>query len=157
MEMQMFSVCRFSIDLKSDKTPDADILLHINPRLALHYVVRNTKQFSCWGDEETNSVHKYVTYGIKPKTDFTLKIYVTATEYLIIFNGKNLCQYKHRISPNKVKVVEACGMVDVKNIKFEQTPTFPEKPFELQHVPSGESLSSIPSEEMVSVYFLFIR
>lgn len=112
----------YSINLKVDPATDADIALHLNPRLEQNYIVRNSRLKGKWGREETTSSYKIDLYK-KPSFKFT--IFVSPSEYLISMNDKYFTSYKHRIPTAKVIALVVTGNVVVDSVKTTEEQEFP--------------------------------
>ncbi|CAH1124545.1 unnamed protein product [Ceutorhynchus assimilis] len=114
---------RFAINLIHVKTPyKSDIVFHFNPRLALRYIVRNSRIGNSWGDEEITSIEKF---HLDRKKAFDLQIVATQTEFLVAVDGRHVCAYVYRVPLERVNRIEV-EAIDVEGIEiFKQIKTYP--------------------------------
>ncbi|XP_050303609.1 galectin-9-like isoform X2 [Anthonomus grandis grandis] len=114
---------RFAINLVCVKTPEkCDIAFHFNPRLALKYIVRNTRINNSWGQEETTSVEKF---KIVRNQTFELQIVATEREFLVALDGRHVCAYVYRLPLEKINRIDVEG-IEVESIDiFQQLKAYP--------------------------------
>uniref|UniRef100_A0A224XR93 Galectin n=1 Tax=Panstrongylus lignarius TaxID=156445 RepID=A0A224XR93_9HEMI len=108
---------RFAVDLCAacDKCTSShkNIIFHLNPRLTQNYVARNSFLHERWGLEESHATQ--LSPFMRGQT-FILKIFVTASKYMVSVNEKHFCSFEHRLPPSAVDSFEIHGDVAVKRI-----------------------------------------
>nr|XP_061797054.1 galectin-9-like [Nerophis lumbriciformis] len=123
---------RFHVNLQCGSNPNADVALHFNPRYDSRpsYVVTNTFQHGCWGNEERKK-NSPLAIG----TDFKLLITVSKDFYQLYINGSHFMEYRHRIPFSRVNSISIAGKVDISSITFTNSmamfppsPGFPSQP-----------------------------
>lgn len=87
--------------------------LHLNPRIHLNHVVRNTKFGDEWGSEETDGPQPFELHH-----HFEVIIRVEEERFLIAVNGRHCYEYQHRTSFEEITDVEVKGDVHVNKIVF---------------------------------------
>uniref|UniRef100_A0AAR5PV27 Galectin n=1 Tax=Dendroctonus ponderosae TaxID=77166 RepID=A0AAR5PV27_DENPD len=113
---------RFAVNLLYVRGHKTDIVFHFNPRLALRYIVRNSRFNNSWGEEESTSVEKF---HLNRNKTFELQIVTTDHEFLAALDGRHICAYVHRTSLEKVNKIEVDGAIDVESLNQQQVEAYP--------------------------------
>ncbi|KAG5892447.1 hypothetical protein JTB14_009855 [Gonioctena quinquepunctata] len=113
---------RFSVNLCCSTEPNCDIALHINPRFAQRYVVRNSRKRGYWGQEEVTSISNF---NLERNTVFEIEIFIGETHYLLGIDGKHIGAFPFRIPLMKVKLLQIDGRVDVHDVGIGKCEIYP--------------------------------
>ncbi|XP_048521324.1 galectin-8 isoform X3 [Dendroctonus ponderosae] len=112
---------RFAVNFLYVRGHKTDIVFHFNPRLALRYIVRNSRFNNSWGEEESTSVEKF---HLNRNKTFELQIVTTDHEFLVALDGRHICAYVYRTSLEKVNKIEVED-IDVQGIEvFQQIKSY---------------------------------
>ncbi|XP_060532035.1 galectin-8-like isoform X2 [Cylas formicarius] len=138
---------RFIVNLMLVTASKCDIGFHFNPRLALRYVVRNSRINNIWGEEETTSVGKV---EFSRNEQFELNIVCTEREFFVSLDGKHICAFVYRIPLENINRIQVEGPVDVNEIEYKQVEVYPEPsphivPFS---VPTGSCDNTVADQQL---------
>jgi len=92
----------------------SDVVLHLNPRFNENAMVRNTFQNGAWGSEDRSGGGMPFQKG----TGFECMILVQNDKFMISFNGRHFCEFRHRLPKERVTHVIVKGDVQVSNVMF---------------------------------------
>ncbi|XP_023373265.1 galectin-9 isoform X1 [Otolemur garnettii] len=108
------STSRFAVNLQTG-FGDNDIALHFNPRFEDGgYVVCNTKQKGCWGNEE-----RRMQMPFQKGRPFQLCFLVQPSDFKVTVNGSFFVQYSHRVPFHLVDNISVSGAVQLSYISFQ--------------------------------------
>jgi len=105
----------FSINLAmgGGEIGSSDIALHVNPRFNENATPRNSYQNGGWGQEDRSGTGGVpVTKG----APFECIILVQQDKYMVSFNGRHFCEFKHRLPKERVTNIVLKGDVQVTNV-----------------------------------------
>ncbi|XP_023373268.1 galectin-9 isoform X3 [Otolemur garnettii] len=116
------STSRFAVNLQTG-FGDNDIALHFNPRFEDGgYVVCNTKQKGCWGNEE-----RRMQMPFQKGRPFQLCFLVQPSDFKVTVNGSFFVQYSHRVPFHLVDNISVSGAVQLSYISFQNTHVAPDQ------------------------------
>ncbi|XP_016063087.1 PREDICTED: galectin-9 isoform X2 [Miniopterus natalensis] len=108
------SETRFAVNLQSGFSGH-DIAFHFNPRFEEGgYVVCNTKQKGCWGQEE-----RKLQMPFQKGNPFELCVLVQSSNFQVTVNGNFYTQYTHRVPFHFVDTISVSGAVGLTHISFQ--------------------------------------
>lgn len=113
---------RFSVNFQCDRTPDADIALHFNPRLDMKYIVRNSRQNGTWDKEETVSPYQFC---FPQNKRFKLLFFIAPKEFMVSINEHHFCTFTYRIPLHKIRFLSINGDVTIEQVVFEEMTRYP--------------------------------
>lgn len=102
-----------------------DIALHISIRYSQGIIVRNSLMSRQWGDQEIEGnlplaknemfVLKY-SFKYISISSFDLTIIHEPADFLILFNGKKFCTFRHRSQNLDIETLEVDGMFELHTV-----------------------------------------
>uniref|UniRef100_A0A0A9XUI5 Galectin n=1 Tax=Lygus hesperus TaxID=30085 RepID=A0A0A9XUI5_LYGHE len=122
---------KFSVDLCAhvmcprDNVVKKHIALHLNPRLPMNCVVRNSFIDNTWGQEEIKTFRRN---PLKRGLEFVLEVFVSPAEYLIAVNGGHFCTFAHRLPYDKITSIEINGDITLKKVTLMNSKIYPTIP-----------------------------
>ncbi|KAK6640471.1 hypothetical protein RUM44_012165 [Polyplax serrata] len=105
---------RFSINLSTGKTDDADLALHFNPRFDRRLIIRNHRIKNKWGVEEILALQHF---PFKTGRNFSVLIFVADEQFFISVNRMHYCAFTFRIPVEKVKCLIIVGDVQLERVR----------------------------------------
>lgn len=135
---------RFAINLLWHRGPKSDVAFHFNPRLALRYIVRNSRINNSWGDEETTSIEKF---NLQRNKIFEIQIVAADREFYVSLDGRHICAYVFRIPLEKINRITVEGLVDIQNVQHKEVDNYPATAVEVPYVvPVGDGADGAGAE-----------
>jgi len=106
----------FSINLSCGPTDigTCDVALHVNPRFNENTIPRNSFQNGGWGAEDRSGTGLPIQKG----GTFESIILVQSDKFMVSFNGRHFCEFRHRVPKERITHVIVKGDVQVNNVMF---------------------------------------
>ncbi len=116
---------RFSVNLQTGRPSlDADVALHLNPRLDSRCVVLNSKRSSEWMSEERHPLLLVGEDGdvaapvFVAGRDGEVAIRAEENHYQVVVDGRLFCHFAHRVKPENVTHVRLSGEMRVHSMVY---------------------------------------
>ncbi|XP_034294021.1 uncharacterized protein LOC117677723 isoform X2 [Pantherophis guttatus] len=94
---------RFRVDFARSQGKQADILLHMSPRINEEKIMLATFLNRRWGNGETHKM------SLQKSEHFEMIFFVNGAGYQILVNGSLLCTFKHKMHPQRVRDIRVDG------------------------------------------------
>ncbi|XP_039197362.1 galectin-9 isoform X1 [Crotalus tigris] len=113
---------RFQVDFQcgSCQMPRSDVAFHFNVRFDENCAVCNSHEKGSWQQEE----RKYDMVFRKGQP-FEIRFLVKINSYVVLVDGKQYLEFKHRIPLSRVDTIGISGELDVVSISFQGPITYP--------------------------------
>ncbi|XP_046664168.1 galectin-4-like isoform X1 [Homalodisca vitripennis] len=113
---------RFSVNLLIGHNERPDIAFHLNPRLDMLYIARNTRLDGRWGMEEGSGLQNFPFVRGEP---FIIEIFLTHSNFMVAVNGIHFCSYTYRTSLLNITDVEVTGAVTLSKVHLRTSQIYP--------------------------------
>ncbi|XP_063153288.1 galectin-9 isoform X2 [Candoia aspera] len=113
---------RFQVDFQcgSCQMPRSDVAFHFNVRFDENCTVCNSHEKGGWQQEE----RKY-DMVFRKGHPFEIRFLVNITSYVVLVDGRQYLEFKHRIPLSRVDTIGISGELEVVSISFQGPTTYP--------------------------------